>query len=187
LYLLGFVTVAKRIKITLLCLSLSLSVRIVKSVIRRYLTLIECCLIFRIDGLVSNIWYQSSRFFNPLSAAISTCTTFGLALHLEKQRRKKANTSSNLAVLDQHLGVSQSAVLYFCDSNRLRWASCATTTSTVLHSTGQYSEGPVGSIPITVAVNRNRIGLKYCRIVNLGSTRLRQLSVVNPNQIHDSP
>ena len=79
------------------CLSLSLSVCISSFVfpIRMLFFTTECCVIFRTDGLVPNIWYQSiggssTRCRPPLQYNIL------FSIHLKKQRRKKANTSSNL-------------------------------------------------------------------------------------------
>jgi hypothetical protein len=59
-------------------------------------------LIFRIDDLVSNIWYQSLhsiRSFIPLSAVVSACTAFGFLRH-SKKREEEEKRGLHLIALD---------------------------------------------------------------------------------------
>jgi hypothetical protein len=150
-------------------------------------------LIFRTDGLVFYIWYQSvggsstrcRPSFQPAQYSV-LCTAFGFSHHLKKQGRKKENELEPRRVRSS-FEVSQLAVLFFRDRNRLRWAFCTTTTSrttpirvsfgwTILGRTSRF-------VPLTVAVNRNRIGLEYCKIVTFGfdSTKTVVGSQSEPN------
>ena len=99
-----------------LSLSLSLCAYLRLSSIRRFFFTIECCVIFRIDGLSSaTIGIRALVVLHPAVGRHSNIwnTTFCFCLHLKKQRRKKKKNEFASHCVKSLLGVSQPVVLCF--------------------------------------------------------------------------
>ena len=96
-------------------------VSILHMLTHRFFTIIKCCSCFRIAGLVPNIWYQSVRGPSTRCRPSSYTPQHSVFALFEEQRRKKTSKKFASQCVRSSFGVSQPAVLCFCDCNHLRW------------------------------------------------------------------